>query len=880
MSTGKSKKQKRQSAIQEQPSVISSKYLILSFALPFVILGAAFILKKIFPFGGNTILIHDFHHQYYPFLSSLWHKLREGTMSVWSWTAGMGHDYIALIAYYMASPLNLLAMLTPHAWLLEMLTLILLIKIGCAGLFTAMFLRRSFMRESRDTWHNGIALAVFSSLYALCAFAVGYFHSIMWLDSFALLPLVMMGLLALMREGKYLLYTGALAMAVFANFYIGFFICVSAAMFFIAYSFMCKLSLRTFMSKLGAAAACSALAVGMAAALLLPMYFALQSTYAIENASAANPGFYTSFFNILGNFIAFMKPTYLSGLPNLYSGMASVLLACIFAVSAKITLREKLLSFGAVVFLILSCNLGVLDYIMHGFHNTNDLPFRFTFLISFMLVVMAYRAFMLADSMTMREGKISLLAMGICAALFLLSAVIGTQNKNAVIGSAVLCVFYLLLFLSFFYTKKIKSRINIKAVFILAVAAELFITVHIGINSAKVIKQSEVTNNNYEQVQELLALRGELPDAGLSEGQGKASRDFYRTEILPSCTRNDPHLYNYDGITFFSSTMNDDVMRFIKGLGMPVGVVKNSFIYHETSPLFNSFLNMRYMVVHRGTPADKGTYWEFDKRADNILLMKYKYYLPLGFMTNGEISAYKHNPKNPFLSQNDLFRRAAGIEGNLFDVADLSVRVLPASDGSGPSARDYEMPFNGMLYFYFDSVEKYNVISISVNGQLFLEFPIFDNIQFISIVGEFSKGDIISFMPEGSSAIYAGCFNFDLFKEGYALLADEVLNLTYFSETKVRGTVTALKDGILYTSIPGKNWHVYVDGVKSELLLIDNVMAAVRLPKGTHEVEFRYLNKSFTAGAVISIVSLIVYVLLLLMELRKQRKTAKLKASD
>ena len=56
------------------------------------------------------------------------------------------------------------------------------------------------------------------------------------------------------------------------------------------------------------------------------------------------------------------------------------------------------------------------------------------------------------------------------------------------------------------------------------------------------------------------------------------------------------------------------------------------------------------------------------------------------------------------------------------------------------------------------------------------------------------------------------------------------------ANTKVSGNVTALEDGLLYTSIPGdKNWSVFVDGVKSEIVLIDNAMIAVRLNKGYND---------------------------------------------
>jgi uncharacterized membrane protein YfhO len=127
-------------------------------------------------------------------------------------------------------------------------------------------------------------------------------------------------------------------------------------------------------------------------------------------------------------------------------------------------------------------------------------------------------------------------------------------------------------------------------------------------------------------------------------------------------------------------------------------------------------------------------------------------------------------------------------------------------------------------------------------------------------------------LETGNASIYLGFLNSEVFERGYALLADETWNLTKFTDTQVSGNVTALKDGVLYTSIPGdENWNVYVDGVISELVLIDNAMAAVRLSKGAHTVEFRYYNKSLAAGIIVSLVSLAVFAALVLVNTRKSR---------
>ena len=833
---------------------VHSRYFTLSFALPFFILGTVFALHKVFPFGNRQILIFDFWTQYYPFFSSLWHKLREGTLSIWSWTAGGGHDYVSLIAYYMASPLNLLVLLAPHAWLREILTLLVLIKIGCAGLFTALFLQYQFKQ-------NNTSLTVFSSLYALCAFTLGYYWNIMWLDSFALLPLVMTGFLAFMREGRYRLYICSLALAVFSNFYIGFFICV-----FIAISFFClciiqKLTVREFFLKLGLTAVYSLLALCMTAVLILPTWFALQNTFNSMSVFPSKLVLYDSFFDVMGNFIAFTPPTVLDGLPNLYCGMISIMLAGVFIVSPKVPIREKVLNLAVLGFLILSCNLNVLDYIIHGFAYTNSLPSRFSFLISFVLVVMAYRAFVLFVGLSSNKSglqKRDFLAMGISAAVFLLAAVFGSQKGKYIIGSAVLCVVYLLLLVVMAVgTGKIKKVMQ--TVLFLLVMGELSITVWNAVNTAGTSSRDEYPDR-YVQIQSLLDRR-KLPE-----------NDFCRTEIVPYFTLNSSSLYDYNGFSFFSSTFDENVKKYFQALGLIGGGLSNNVIvYNLTSPFTNAILAMRYMIAVGGIPLDAGIFWNAAATEYDTLLLENKYHLPLGFMVHEKTAAYTHHKSNSFLSQNNLFRSATALDGDLFITTDLVVNDF--ADNS--TIMHYEMPHDGILYaqfIYIDFVlNSDDMVEIYLNGYLFRDISVVRNMPCVTVIGNFTQGDIISFISERGTLISAGCLNAPLFEQGYALLADEPLLLTHFSETKVSGTVNALKDGLLYTSIPGKNWNVYVDGTKNELLLIDNAMAAVRLSKGTHNVEFRYINKSFTAGIIVSLVSLTVFIVLIVYKKRKRR---------
>jgi uncharacterized membrane protein YfhO len=329
-------------------------------------------------------------------------------------------------------------------------------------------------------------------------------------------------------------------------------------------------------------------------------------------------------------------------------------------------------------------------------------------------------------------------------------------------------------------------------------------------------------------------------------------------------TLNDSSLYNYNGISFFSSTANVGVSRFMAGLGLPSNIRNGHYWYTETSPLAGAFLNMRYIIGFPGNVGDNSVYWGTAGRAGDLELLESKRYLPLGFMADEGITGYAHND-NPFLSQNDLFRRTTGLDEDLFAITDIN--ALARKDERGRTVWGFETQSDGLIYAYC-TIDSNNLMRI-FNGANIRTVPLSGAAPCAFTVGSFSRGDTVFLALEnGNALIYLGLLNSEVFERGYTLLADETLRLTKFTDTKVSGNVTALKDGVLYTSIPGKNWNVFVDGVKSEIVLIDNAMAAVRLTEGAHTVEFRYFNKSLLAGIIVSLVSLAVFVTLVLIQNR------------
>ena len=157
--------------------------LVAAWAIPTVIMLAIFFIKSIYPFGGRSFLYMDMYHQYMPFFSEFYDKLREGGSLAYSWNVGMGSNFLALYVYYLACPLHFLGALVPKAHIMEFLSYLVVCKVGLCGLTACLYLQRRFHTRS-------FSCVLFSCFYALSGFMAAYNWNIMWLDPVILLPLV------------------------------------------------------------------------------------------------------------------------------------------------------------------------------------------------------------------------------------------------------------------------------------------------------------------------------------------------------------------------------------------------------------------------------------------------------------------------------------------------------------------------------------------------------------------------------------------------------------------------------------------------------------------------------------------------------------------
>ena len=186
----------------------------------------------------------------------------------------------------------------------------------------------------RRTGRNDYSTVVFASFYALGGFSIAYNWNVMWLDGVALLPLVVLGLEHMLHTGRFLPYALLLALALYANYYIGFMLCLFLVLYFLQWLLRHPRSAGALTRACGRFAGASLLAGGLAAFLLVPTALALSRTSA---AGGTMPSFDSNFplFELLGRMFYGASPTIRSGnLPNVYCGVIAVLLLPVSAIVA------------------------------------------------------------------------------------------------------------------------------------------------------------------------------------------------------------------------------------------------------------------------------------------------------------------------------------------------------------------------------------------------------------------------------------------------------------------------------------------------------------------------------------------------------------------
>ena len=824
---------------------------LIGFVVPAMLVLLGYIVIKVWPFGDGTVLIIDSLHQYLPFYTEFHEKLRSGSSLFYSFSAGLGFDFWATYAYYLASPFNLLIGLVPRANVCDFMDYLILFKIGmCGGIFSWYLYQREKSRGNRRDDY-GLYLCffpiVFGTMFAMGNYMIGYYFNLMWLDSIAVLPLIMYGIEKISAGKKGWIYGLSLFYGIWCNYYIGFMLCIFCCLYFISQLMIRRgMSLRSCLKRCLHFGWYSLLAGGMASVVLVPAYTALKASESMQgNSFPSRIKFYVDFISLMLSHGTEQHPINISdsqvGL-NAYCGTAVLILVVLYVLDRKISWREKLGKLLISGFLLLSFSVNILNYIWHGFHTQNGLPNRFAFLYILMLLVMAYDVLGHFENWKIPDV---LIAGAAPSALFIISLVCRRGDVEEYGKWLWLTPVFLIAWTMVFLLLKV---IRPKPVVCSALIGGLLLAEAGAHGIYGYIYDENVTRSIYLDDQKSWEkLVGE---------REKDNPEFFRSEIDSQRMRNVTMFAGGNSMVIFNSMMQVSVTDFCDRLGIEARTNKNG--YNGVTRLMNDVFGIRYVLASIG----KGdTLYHFEKidSDDNLTLYQNDNALSIGFMVNPEIRYWDTEEGNPIDIQDEFVDLATGIPG----IYTLD-RVIDAEDGV---RYEVKIPDNKQVYLYLDSRVSQMALDTPEYDRTYKTYT--DHLYSMDSLGDENIGSFTLTLKNDDDIqtveVYT-CPDAEL-QEVIDILARDQLKEVRAEGNRLTGRITASKDGIMLLTIPfSENWTVKVDGEKAEPLEIGGMLTGVELLRGEHQIAMEYIPGGFYPGLALSLLCLLLLILTILAE--------------
>ncbi len=794
--------------------------LIAAFLVPVVIMIIIFAQRGIFPFGEESFLRTDMYHQYAPFFSEFRYKLTHGGSLLYSWNMGMGVNFAALYAYYLASPLNWLIILCPKNYVIEFMTYMIVLKIGLCGLTFAWYLRKH--NKTSD-----FGIAYFGIFYALSGYMAAYSWNIMWLDCLLLFPLIVLGLERLVKEKKCFLYCITLGMSILSNYYISIMICIFMVFYFgVLLILEGRKPWKEFFTHIGNFTLFSLLAGGLAAVVLLPEIYALQSTASGDFNFPQTVSSYFSIFDMIARHLPAVETEIgLDHWPNIYCGTAILLFFLLYLGCRQIRKREKIVMCGLLLFFFASFSVNVLNFIWHGFHFPNSLPCRQSFIYIFLMLLAGYQAYIHLDQIPWKHVVLALFA-SVTFVLMAEKLIDDEAYHFSIFYGAIILLFAYGGLINLYQKGHSRNMLILITLGLVALEAAVNTTVTSVTTTSRTsyIKDNQASRDITEEL---------MPD-----------QSFYRVEKVSRKTKNDGAWLNIPTVSLFSSTANADLSDFFKKLGCESST--NAYSITGSTPLVDALLAVRYGLYSESTE-DTGTSALVSEN-DQMYLMENFYALPLGFMIPYDLeSNWRLELSNPAEVQNDL----AEILGAGSVLAEVT------SDITGKSLTF--TPEEAGEYFVYVSNKKVEKVTVllgedtknfdNVNRGYMLDLGYLNSGEEITLRNDDNDHDLIAevyrFLPEGLESIHE-------------ILNKSPLNLTERTDTRVSGTVETEKAGLLFLSIPfDKGWTILVDGKEAEPYKVFDTFLSVHVPSGSHEISLQYMPQGLKTGGMITAVSML-----------------------
>ncbi|MBR6394574.1 MAG: YfhO family protein [Ruminococcus sp.] len=670
-------------------------FCIPAFIIPFLLTFLSYIAFDVYPFGERSVLTLDLNGQYIYYFEHLRDAFWGDSSALYSWSRNLSGGFMGVIGYYLASPFTLIVMLLPRKMIVESVMIMQMCKVGSAGVTFCIYAQKSKHVAPLPS-------LMFSTMYSMMSYVVIQLIDPMWIDGPIFLPLIILGVEYLINDGRKINYIIPLAIMFVANFYIGFMVAIFVAIYFVYYLFFGTdrkfNDITEYGKTIGLMVVSTIVVLLCSLFMILPVYNAL----ALGKFDFSEPDYSMKHMFKPLELVPCMLPnqyysvnvdegTRFYGRPEIYSGVMTFIMLPLYFMNKKIKLNKKIGNGLMLVIMFMSMYIKPINMLWHGGQDPNWLPYRYSFIVSFIVLAMAAELFSKLDGyeLSFAEAGSSFGIIAILTFLFVTTMPKYDYNQSkykyvavwpykdtmehgadkweevwlgtVAIGMVLACIYTIYLFAY----SRIKKK-NIKTIMTCCVAAVIFFEG--GYNCFDSFRKifKEVGNSDKSTYTEILSGKGVVDE--LEEYDD----GFYRSEKTYDRMVNDNLALGLKGISHSSSVMNTRAINFIETMGYFTQSYETKFT--GTNPVADSILGIKYilddperhggdskMLDHTYIKRFSTTYEKDDDKTANVDIYENPNALSIGFMADKQIEQLLFlGNDNPFNSMNNFLSAMTG----------------------------------------------------------------------------------------------------------------------------------------------------------------------------------------------------------------------------
>lgn len=642
---------------------------ILAAVVMYIFLG---IVCRKYPFGQFSLLISDLEAQYAPFLalyrSKLLSLLSGGNDPIsalsYSFSMGLGKNFLGSYGYYLASPLNIIYLL------IDVTKIDLVVFILIAGKLSLSAGTMCLFLCSRTTDKKSIFPIVLALFYAFSLYAQVFAFHIMWLDGYMLLPLLLYFIERFIKEQKIggILVTLLLLFA--TNYYIAYMAGIFSFFYLCVRLFVIREEFKTSVKRV-LKYVCSAVICGLVlTVLILPIGL---DTLTNGEKTIVNGRSLFILYNpvelmsmLLLGYPGDFKDIVPSNLPLIFMGLPITILVILYLVSKTYSGREKTVHILALIGIWLSTAVYWIDKMWQVFDDPNWFWHRHAFVFLPVFLVIALRALEKIGEISRKD---MLITVGIMMFMIVTVHTIGGHvgEDKIFIYNTILTLAYCGLLYLYSVRKFPKQLEDIPQLITpMLTAVCIFELAFVGPTNSSALETMTIITGNSEElslaIEELNEFGNESKTIGAETGAMRAS-----VEKTPNYSKlyyaysGEEMFGDYYGVALFNSNSNKQLHRFLKQFGFAVNYNYFAERYTYSAPSTDAFLSVGSVASMR----EISFYPETDEQQLTGVMKFYKNenVLPVAFAVDDKAMDFDffqlekaYETKDYFAFQNDWYR--------------------------------------------------------------------------------------------------------------------------------------------------------------------------------------------------------------------------------